>query len=124
MGVPQSKERIAADKLLIERLRALETKDQADNDYVHVDEKAVVGTPKEFKAPWTAVSASDIKHWEHELLQDPKNRPVSPFPILNISDCQQQTSTLSPKLREPSNSPHLSCYDNRRPADLQYQDSV
>jgi hypothetical protein len=76
MGAMQSKEPIAGEKLLIERLRALEAKDQSDNDYVHVDEKAVLGTSKKFRAPWTAVSVSDVEHWEHELLQDPKNRYV------------------------------------------------
>lgn len=74
MGGTQSKEPIAGEKLLIERLRALELKDQSDNDYVQVDEKAVAGTSKKFRAPWTAVSVSDVEHWEHELLQDPKNR--------------------------------------------------
>jgi bleomycin hydrolase len=71
MGGTQSTP-IASEKLLIERLRALEVKD--DNEYVHVDEKAVVGIKKEFKAPWTAVSISDIGKWEHELFEDPKNR--------------------------------------------------
>jgi bleomycin hydrolase len=78
MGGTQSKEPIAGEKLLIERLRALEVKD--DNEYVHVDEKAVIGTPKKFKAPWTAVSVNDIEHWEHELFQDPKNRYGVPIP--------------------------------------------
>ncbi len=79
MGTMQSKEPIAVEKLLIERLRALEAKDQADNDYVHVDEKAVLGTSKKFRAPWTAVPVSGVEHWEIELLQDPKNRSVPLF---------------------------------------------
>jgi bleomycin hydrolase len=45
-----------------------------EHEYVHVDEKAVVGTSQKFKAPWTAVSVNDIEDWEHELFQDPKNR--------------------------------------------------
>ena len=74
MGANQSKEPIAGEKLLIEQLKALEV--QAENDYVHVDEKAVAGTTKKFRAPWTAVSVSDVGDWEHELLQDPKNRYI------------------------------------------------
>jgi bleomycin hydrolase len=77
MGGTQSTP-IASEKLLIERLRALEVKD--DNEYVHIDEKTVVGTKKEFKAPWTAVSVSDIGKWEHELFEDPKNRYRSLLP--------------------------------------------
>jgi bleomycin hydrolase len=77
MGANQSKTPIANEKLIIERLRALEIKDQSDNDYVHVDEKAVKGLKTHFRAPWTSVSVSDVEHWEHELLQDPKNRHVS-----------------------------------------------
>lgn len=74
MGVNQSKTPIPNEKLIIERLRALEVKDQSDNEYVHVDDKAITGASKSFKAPWTAVSVSEVGHWEHELLQDPKNR--------------------------------------------------
>jgi bleomycin hydrolase len=76
MGANQSKTPIANEKLIVERLRALEIKDQSDNDYVQVDEKVVKGSTH-FRAPWTAVSVSDVGQWEHELLQDPKNRHVS-----------------------------------------------
>ncbi len=71
MGSTQSTS-FASEKLSIERLRALDVKD--DNEYVHVDEKAVIDTKKEFKAPWAAVSVNDIGKWEHELFEDPKNR--------------------------------------------------
>lgn len=64
------------EKLVIERLHALEIKDQHE-DYVHVDEKAVGGSKTKFRAPWTAVSVSEVENWEHELLQDPKNRYTS-----------------------------------------------
>lgn len=79
MGANQSSTPFPAskEKLLIERLRALELKDSTDNDYVHVStsEKAPTrDTP--FKAPWISVSVSDVGKWEHELLQDPKNRLV------------------------------------------------
>lgn len=74
MGANQSKTPLPNEKLIIERLRALEVKDQSD-DYVQVDEKALARSASiNFKAPWTAVSVSEIEHWEHELLQDPKNR--------------------------------------------------
>jgi len=77
MGGNQSKTPIVNEKLVIDRLRALEIKDQADSDYVHVGEKDVARPAKKsFKAPWTNLSVSDVEHWEHELLQDPKNRLV------------------------------------------------
>jgi bleomycin hydrolase len=76
MGANQSKTPLPNEKLLIERMRALELKD-ADNDFVHVDEKDVThGSKKNFRAPWTNLSISEIEHWEHELLQDPKNRSL------------------------------------------------
>ena len=74
MGANQSKSPLPNEKLVIERLRALEIKDQSDSDYVQVDEKAFAGDTTHFKAPWTSLSASELKGWEHELLQDPKNR--------------------------------------------------
>jgi hypothetical protein len=78
MGANQSKTPLSNEKLVIERLRALEIKDQADNDYVHVDEKDVSKPIKSirYKAPWTTLSVDEVEHWEHELLQDPKNRSV------------------------------------------------
>jgi bleomycin hydrolase len=85
MGAYQSKTPIANEKLIIERLRALEIKDQSDNDYVQVDEKAVKGSRTHSRAPWAAVSVSDVEHWEHELLQDPKNRYV-PVPLSKASN--------------------------------------
>lgn len=71
MGANQSKTPLPNEKLIIERLRALEIN---NDDYVEVDEKALAGSRKAFKAPWTALLASDVEQWEHELLQDPKNR--------------------------------------------------
>jgi bleomycin hydrolase len=92
MGATQSKEPIAGEKLLIERLRALEVRD--DNEYVHVDEKET----KKFKAPWTAVSVSDIEHWEHELFQDPKNRYCTVHPSLFPSVPSRQLIRVAPDL--------------------------
>lgn len=76
MGANQSKAPVINEKLVIERLRALELSG-ADNDYdfVEVDEKDSSST-KKYRAPWTNLSISEIEHWEHELLQDPKNRFV------------------------------------------------
>jgi len=82
MGANQSRTPLAYEKqkLVIERLRELQIVDQADNEYVHVDEKAVDGTNKtKFKALWTSLAIEDVEKWEHELLQDPKNRSVSLF---------------------------------------------
>jgi bleomycin hydrolase len=79
MGANQSKTPLANEKLVIDQLRALEIKDQSDCDYIQVNEKAVVGSKKTFRAPWTALSASDIEQWEHQLLQDPKNRSVTSY---------------------------------------------
>lgn len=78
MGANQSKAPLTNEKLVIERLRALEFKDQADNDYVHVDEKDVARpvTNTRDRAPWITLSVDKVEHWEHELLQDPKNRFV------------------------------------------------
>jgi bleomycin hydrolase len=73
MGANQSKTPLPNEKLVIERLQAMELNDQ-DNEYIQVDEKAIAEANKSFKAPWTALSASDVAEWEHQLLQDPKNR--------------------------------------------------
>lgn len=76
MGANQSQPELPNEKLIIERLRDLQLKDQAE-DYVHIDEKAVAGSPtskSHFRAPWKNLSVSDVQHWEHELLQDSKNR--------------------------------------------------
>ncbi|KAI6710958.1 hypothetical protein JHW43_006524 [Diplocarpon mali] len=73
MGVNQSKSPLPNEKLVVERLRAMEIKDS--EDYVQVDEKALSGSSKtKFRAPWTALSVSEVEHWEQQLLQDPKNR--------------------------------------------------
>lgn len=82
MGANQSKTPLPNEKLVIERLRALEGN---DNEYVEVDEKALAGARKPFKAPWNALLASDVEQWEHELLQDPKNRSA-PIPYRRSND--------------------------------------
>ncbi|TVY13265.1 Mitochondrial cysteine proteinase 1 [Lachnellula arida] len=76
MGANQSKQPISNEKLVIERLRALELKDQADNEYIQVGEKDVAHPARnsQFRAPWTTLSISDVGDWESELMQDPKNR--------------------------------------------------
>lgn len=70
---------IANEKLIVERLRAmqLQDKDNADSEYVHVDEKAMgKGQASRTRAPWTTLSIEEVGDWEHELLQDPKNKLV------------------------------------------------
>jgi bleomycin hydrolase len=84
MGVNQSKSQIPNEKLVIERLRALQAKDQADSEYVQVDEKVWKGASSHFKAPWTALSTTELEHWEHELLTDPKNRYAFLFNIIQL----------------------------------------
>ncbi|KAF4633908.1 hypothetical protein G7Y89_g4198 [Cudoniella acicularis] len=76
MGANQSKASIANERLVIERLRALELKDEPDNGYVHIGEKELVYPEKRVKstAPWATLSIEEVGNWEHELLQDPKNR--------------------------------------------------
>jgi hypothetical protein len=102
MGSNQSAP-ISNEKLVIERLQALELKDQADNDYVHVDEK-VVSKPIRYKAPWTTLSVDEVEHWEHELLQDPKNRLVFMPDILSaLTDTIDSHSLLChPQILNPS----------------------
>ena len=78
MGANQSSTSLPNEKLLVERLRELQLRDQAADDYVHVDEKTVSSssTKTTFKAPWKTLSVSEVQSWEHELLQDAKNRLV------------------------------------------------
>jgi bleomycin hydrolase len=78
MGGNQSKEVIASEKIVIERLRAMELKDQADSEYITVGEKDVARPAhnSSFRAPWTSLNISDVEDWESELMQDPKNRQV------------------------------------------------
>jgi bleomycin hydrolase len=82
MGGTQSKMPIEHEKLVVERLRAFQLEDnqQAESDYVHIDEKAVGGKALR-RSPWTTLSISEVEHWEHELLQDPKNKFVVLFTL-------------------------------------------
>lgn len=74
MGANQSQP-LPNEKLVIERLRDLQVKSQEQtDDFVHVDEKAHVEKSRHFRTPWTTLSSSEIAGWEHELMQDPKNR--------------------------------------------------
>ncbi|KAH8816931.1 putative cysteine proteinase 1, mitochondrial [Xylogone sp. PMI_703] len=73
MGANQSKSPIGNDKLLIERLRSLEV--TSDEEYVHV-EKEARNSPSFDPSQRTpsGLSVSNLEKWEHQLLQDPKNR--------------------------------------------------
>jgi hypothetical protein len=80
MGANQSSTSLSVskEKLLLERLRALEIKTAADSEYVHVStEKQPVPTST-LKAPWLSLSVSEVGRWERELLQDSKNRYAMP----------------------------------------------
>lgn len=59
------------EKLIIERLRAMDLKDQADNDFVHVEKG---GMDASWRHKQSTLSSSEVEEWEHQLLQDPKNR--------------------------------------------------
>jgi bleomycin hydrolase len=78
MGANQSKASLLNQKLVVERLRALKLEEGAknDSDYIYVDEKHIPSCHsfKKHRDPWKNLSISEVEHWEHELLQDPKNR--------------------------------------------------
>ena len=76
MGSQQSKTSqspLANEKLIIERLQALQMREHVseDGEYIRID-----GNEKQrqhvSKSP--SLLVSHVKRWEHELLQDPKNR--------------------------------------------------
>jgi hypothetical protein len=78
MGGQQSRSsqgELANEKLIIERLQALQTKDRAsdDGEYVCIDGRE---KPRQYVSSSAGLSISAVKEWEHELLQDPKNRYV------------------------------------------------
>lgn len=81
MGAQQSKtvsSQMAAEKLIVERLKALQVKQQlseADDDYVCVDSNEKQTKTAKY-VPKSPLSISAVEHWQHELLQDPKNRCV------------------------------------------------
>lgn len=81
MGANQSSAAlpVSKEKLLLERLRALELK-ASDNEYVHVSSEKDPVKHTQFKAPWLSLSVSEVGRWEHELLQDPKNRSTLSHP--------------------------------------------
>ena len=134
MGTNQSKTPLLNEKLVIERLRALELKDGADNDYEYVDveEKDEAAKKKAFRAPWNNLSVGEVETWEHELLQDPKNRLAasllllcsSPTISIYLSNNASQTCTLRPVLRRPQDRPPLSLNANQRSTDLQREDPI
>jgi bleomycin hydrolase len=87
MGGNQSKisqSQLANEKIIIERLQALQTKESyfVDSDYVCIGSN---GKQRRYAATATGLSITTIKHWEHELLEDPKNRLVGVCPILQVN---------------------------------------
>ncbi len=78
MGAQQSKGwegHPQTEKLIIERLQALQLKERIseDGEYIYID-----GNEKKrrYASKSPSLSVSTVKGWEHELLQDPKNRLV------------------------------------------------
>lgn len=76
MGVQQSKippSQLANEKLIIERLQALQMRGHVseDGEYVYVDGNE---KQRQYISKSPSLSVSTVKSWEHELLQDPKNR--------------------------------------------------
>jgi bleomycin hydrolase len=81
MGGSQSKvsqSQLANEKIIIERLQALQVKESssADREYVCIGDNE---KQRQYASSSSGLSVSTIKHWEHELLQDPKNRFVAAF---------------------------------------------
>lgn len=76
MGANQSRTQEPAlnnEKLVIERLRALQIKDHLSEDleYVHIDNEK---RPRKLSSQSPELSVSAVEQWEKTLLQDPKNR--------------------------------------------------
>jgi bleomycin hydrolase len=85
MGAPQSKvseTQLAAKELIVERLEALQLKHSEDGEYIYVNGNEKETRKYVSKSPSLSISA--VEGWQHELLQDPKNRLVNrevPFVI-------------------------------------------
>jgi bleomycin hydrolase len=78
MGGQQSKfppSQLANEKLIIERLQALQMREHVseDGEYICVDGNE---KQRQYVSKSPSLSVSTVKRWEHELLQDPKNRLV------------------------------------------------
>jgi len=114
---------VAQEKLLIERLKALDVKDDASTSTSISEKEALKNT--NFRAPWTSLSVPDVGNWERQLLQDPKNRYApSPSHSSPLPSHSRQARTLGPLLRRPKDCPHLPFHRHLRPACLQCQDSL
>jgi len=77
MGAQQSKSspsQLATEKLIIERLQAFQVKqqDSDDGEYVCIDGNEK--TTRKYVSKSPSLSISTVEEWQHELLQDPKNR--------------------------------------------------
>jgi len=86
MGANQSQESLPNEKLLIERLRELQVEEA--EEYVQVDEKTISANKTNFRAPWTSLSTTEVAGWEHQLLQDPKNRYIMKSRLLHTLSIQ------------------------------------
>ena len=126
MGANQSKAPLLNQKLVIESLRALELNAADKDDFVHVDS---MNEKKSVRAPWKNLSVSEVEGWEHELLQDPKNRyvegtqstqrgPISRSFLIHGT----QTCIIRSLFRRSQDGFAVERHADQRPADLQCQD--
>ena len=111
MGAEQSKpSQLAAENLIVERLKALQLKHQVtdDGEYICIDNNEKRTTKYLSKSP--SLSISTVEEWQHELLQDPKNRSAPPFRRINFTPLTpvEQTSSLSSQLCRSKGNPHFS----------------
>lgn len=79
MGAHQSKPTAGAEldeKLIMQRVQALQLKSHEfqEDDYVQVEKGE---RSSKYTSTSTGLSISGLERWEHELLQDPKNRYFS-----------------------------------------------
>lgn len=111
------------EKLVVERLRAMQVKDAEEVDsFVHV-EKEKSGAEQAWRHQETTLSTSDVGAWEAKLLADPKNR----FVIPDDSSLEEMLSDLKigsygTELCRPKDCTHIPLGKNCGPTDLQCQD--
>lgn len=99
MGNSQSVHEPVVEKILVQQLQGLRTKDairqqEIEREYVHVD--AEKGVPHSYSADPT-LSVKTAEAWEKELLADPKNRLALSALLSNDvrSIVSQKVATLS-----------------------------
>jgi bleomycin hydrolase len=82
MGGQQSKvtiESLPNEKLIIEQLKALQVRQRVSEDDEYVCIESNEKQKQKYVSKSSSLSITTIETWEHELLQDPKNRSVVHF---------------------------------------------